>query len=88
MPPLGSDPYERFKSNFNASYTKFRWRLVFMLFDHPDLGDPHPSQLLDALLSLPWSDKLPGDLRIGHFFHCLLADMHAPISTAGFQNHH
>ncbi len=47
-----TDPYECLKEKLTARYTKSRWRLVFKLFDHPDLGDRQPSEMMDSLLSL------------------------------------
>jgi len=81
-----SDPYERVKSKLTASYTKSRWRLVFELFDHPDLGDRRPSELMDALLSLLPPGEQPGDLFIGQFLRRLPADMRAQLALQDFKN--
>ena len=69
-----------------ASYAKSRWQLVFELFDHPDLGDRRPSELMDALLSLLPPREPPGDLFMGQFLKRLPASMRTQLAMEDFRN--
>jgi hypothetical protein len=80
------DPYEQVKTKLTASYTKSRWRLVFELFDHPDLGDRRPSELMDALLALLSPNEIPGDLFMGQFLKRLPAEMRTQLALEDFKN--
>jgi hypothetical protein len=80
------DPYEVMKTKLTASYTKSRWRLVFELFEHPDLGDRRPSEMMDALLSLLPPGEPPGDLFMGQFLKRLPASMRSQLALEEFKN--
>jgi hypothetical protein len=71
----GENPYEQLEAKFTASFQNSPWPKAFELLDLPDLGDLHPSTLMDQMLALLPRDMMPNLLFLALFLRRLPEDM-------------